>query len=81
MHCIQFWYTHMVILILIIILYKFKKSQEPDLCAELSRVKSDNEFLLMLNRGSEGEIVDLQQKLADSDKFMNDASKHLGPYS
>ena len=56
---------------------KDKKSQGSDLCAELSRAKSDNEFLLMCKRSSEGKIEDLQQKIANSDKFMNDANKQL----
>ena len=54
-----------------------KKSKQSDLHAELSRVKSDNEVLLMRNRNNEDDIEELQQKIADCDKFMSDASQQM----
>ena len=55
---------------------KDKNSQKLDLLrAELSSVKSDNELFLRRNRSNEDEIEDLQQKIADRDKFMNDTIK------
>ena len=54
-----------------------KKPHESYLRAELTRVKSDNEVLLVHNRINESEIEDLQQKIADGDKFMNDANRHV----